>query len=438
MTMPSRSWVLVALVFAFVPAPRADAPGVYAIRGARLVTASGPVIEAGTLLIRGGVIDAVGASAAIPPDADVIDGTGLTVYPGLIDLGNVRATDQTPPVQPQNLRTTADLERWKRLQIVRPQVRAADIFRVDSADQTQLTASGITSVLAIPAGEIFAGQSALVNVVAPPDPPQIGAITASRRSPAVVHSPVALHVSFPERLRAAPSAYPESLMGVIAFVRQTLLDAQHHAAVRAREQRVKATERAAADEPLEALQPMLDRVVPVAFEANESREILRALKMAAEFKLDPIVTGARQAQEVTAELKAARARVIFSLNYPTRSRALAPDADETLAAVRERTTIVKVPAELAKSGIVFGFASAGLADPKDFLKNAARAVKAGLPAAAAVRALTIDAARIAGAGERLGSLEKGKRANLVVAAGDLFEDGTAIKHVFIDGRLVRH
>jgi imidazolonepropionase-like amidohydrolase len=428
---------LIALLSVFVTAPHAGAPEVYAIRGARIVTATGQVIESGTLVIRNGVIEAVGASAPIPPDADVIAGTGLTVYPGLIDLGNARAADQPLPPQPSNLRTTADLERWKRTQILRPQARAADTFKVDSTDLTQLASAGITSVLATPAGEVVAGQSALVNVVAPPDSPQIGSLVTSRRGQAVVRATVALHVSIPERTRAAASAYPESLMGMIAFVRQSFLDAQHYAAERAHDQRVKAMDRGAPDETLEALQAALDRRIPVAFEANASREILRALKLAGEFKLDPIVTGARNAEEVTQDLKAARARVIFSLNFPQRPKTLSSDADEPLRVIRERTAVMKVPAELAKAGVSFGFESAGLADAKDFLKNAARVVKAGLPAEAAVRALTIDAARIAGAAERLGSLEKGKIANVVVTDGDLFETSTVIRYVFIDGRPIK-
>ena len=182
----------------------------------------------------------------------------------------MRAADQTPTPQPQNLRTTADLERWKR-SVLRPQARAADTYRVDSTELTQLASAGITSVLAMPAGEVFSGQSALVNVVARPESPQIGAVVTARREQGVVRSPVALHVSFPERSRAAPSAYPESLMGVIAFVRQTFLDAQHLAAERAHDQRVKATWQKAADEPLDALQPALDRTVP-----SPSRPMSRA------------------------------------------------------------------------------------------------------------------------------------------------------------------
>jgi imidazolonepropionase-like amidohydrolase len=174
----------------------------------------------------------------------------------------------------------------------------------------------------------------------------------------------------------------------------------------------------------------------VAFEANQAREILRVLKMARELKLDPIVAGARHAKDVTADLKARHVRVIYSLNYPQRPRALAPDADEPIEALRERAEAPKTPGELAKAGVTFAFESAGLNEPKDFVKNAAKAVKAGLSEDAAIRALTIDAATMAGVGQRLGSLEKGKAANLIVADGNLFDERTKIARVFVDGRAV--
>ncbi|MGE5814142.1 MAG: amidohydrolase family protein, partial [Acidobacteriota bacterium] len=129
-------------------------------------------------------------------------------------------------------------------------------------------------------------------------------------------------------------------------------------------------------------------------------------------------------------------RVISSLNYPSRPRTLAPEADEPIRVLRERAEATQTLAALQKAGVPFAFGSGGLKEPKDFVKNAGKAVREGLPADAAIRALTIDAARIAGVGERLGSIEKGKIANLVVTDGDLFDDKTKIKHVFVDGRLV--
>jgi imidazolonepropionase-like amidohydrolase len=412
--------VALALPFAL----RAETPNVFAIRGARIVTAAAAPSDAGTIVIRRGTIDAVGASIAVPADATVIDGAGMTVYPGLIDLGNTRASDQAIPATPQNFRTTAELERWKRMQILKPQTRAADTVRVDDAELTRIASAGITSVLALPGGDVISGQSALVNVAAPPDDPQIGNIVDQRRGLIVVKTPVAVHVSFPNQPRAGGNAYPNSLMGVIAFVRQAFLDAQHFKVAKV-------------DDPaMEALQPAIDGKVPVAFEANQSREILRALNLARELKLQPIVTGGRNAGEVAADLKSQNVRVVYSLNFPQRPRNLAPDADETFDTLKTRADAPKVPGELAKAGVTFAFESAGLTDPKDFVKNTAKAVKAGLPEDAAIRALTITAATIAGANDRLGSIEKGKAANLIVTDGNLFDERTKITRVFVDGRSI--
>jgi imidazolonepropionase-like amidohydrolase len=413
----------VALILPF--ALRADSPNVFAIRGARIVTAAGAPIESGTVVIRRGTIEAVGASVTVPNDADVIDGAGLTVYPGLIDLGNTRAAEQPVPQLPQNLRTSAEVERWKRSQILKPQARAADAVKVDDAELTKLASAGITTVLALPSGDVISGQSALVNVVAPPDDPQIGNIVDQRRGLIVVKSPVALHVSIPNSPRVAGNSYPQSLMGVIAFVRQSFLDAQHYAVVKDPD-----------DPALEAMQPFIARKLPVAFQANQTREILRVLKMAKELNLEPIVAGGRGASEVTADLKTQNIRVIYSLNYPQRPRALAPDADETLETLRDRADAPKTPSALAKAGVSFAFESAGLSDPKDFVKNAAKAIKAGLAEETAICALTLEAATIAGVADRLGSIEKGKIANLVVTDGNLFDERTKITRVFVEGRSV--
>jgi imidazolonepropionase-like amidohydrolase len=158
--------------------------------------------------------------------------------------------------------------------------------------------------------------------------------------------------------------------------------------------------------------------------------------MAKEFKLDPVITSARQADQVAADLKAQNARVIYSLNFPVRSRMLPPDADEPLRELRARAQAPKVPAALDKAGVTFAFSSSGVREPRDFVRNAARAVREGLPADAAVRALTINAAKIAGAADRVGSLEKGKIANIVVTEGDLFDEKMRVRHVFVDGRSV--
>jgi imidazolonepropionase-like amidohydrolase len=419
----------------FGAAPRADAPHVYAIQGARIVTAAGPPIASGTIVIRNGLVESVGGDAAVPAGAVVIDGKGLTAYPGLIDMGN-SAGLEPPPVQQRSepARSMEEAERWKRTQIFRPDLLAAERLRADSQELTRLASYGITSVLATPTGVVVKGQSALVNVAGPVDEPQIGNVGDYRRGLQIVRTPVALHVAFPGNVPG--DGYPAALIGAIAFVRQSFLDAQHQQLIAQRYERVKAAgvPRPNYDPALDALQPALAGRLPVAFEADQAREILRALDMAQEFKLDPVISGGREADHVAADLKARNARVIYSLNFPARSRTLSADADEPVRQMRTRAQAPKVPSALDKAGVPFAFASAGLREPRDFLRNAARAVKEGLSVDAGVRALTINAARIAGAGDRIGSIERGKIANVILTDGDLFDDKMRIRHVFVDGR----
>ena len=424
-----------AAAFAYAGGAFAEAPNIYAIRGARIVTATGAPISSGTLVIRNGIIEAVGADVQPPADAMVIDGAGMTVYPGLIDMGTAVGVDVLTAAQPANFRTTEDQERYKSSTIFRPDLVVANYLQQDSTDLARFAGSGITTVLSTPPGSLVRGQSALVNVAIAPDEPQIGSVADARRGLNVVKTPVALHVSLGSP--GGRGGYPVSLLGSIAFVRQHFLDAQHQLLEQQHYEKSKtASERPIYDPALDALQPALARRLPVAFEADLSREILRSLNMAKQFNLDPVITGAREADQVADALKASNARVIYNLNYPTRPRTLAPDADEPIRSLRERAQASKTPAALEKAGVLFAFSSDGLREPREFVRNAARAVKDGLPADAAIRALTINAAKIAGADARLGSLERGKIANVVVTDGDLFEERTRVRHVFVDGRLV--
>ena len=428
-----RSLVVVFFVFFVLgDAPRGqqEAPYSYAITGARVVPVSSAPIDNGTVVISGGVITDVGANVTVPSGAITINGKGLTVYPGLIDMGSTAGLALPEVARADNPQTTEEVERVKRDTLMRAHLRAADHINPAAAALTRAAESGITVILATPGSDGIRGQSALVLTAIGADVPQIGALADDRRGPFIVRTPVALHVGTAAR-PAGGDAYPNSLMGNIAFNRQAFLDAQWYGA---RSASSAARPHSAA---LEAMQPAIAGKLPVAFRATTSHEILRALDMAKAFKLDPIITTARQVDEVTADLKAANARVIYSLNFPTRRPSLAPDADESLSVLRDRANAPKGPIALDKAGILFAFESNGLAEPKDFLKNAQKSVAGGLSKDAALKALTLNAATLAGAADRLGSLERGKIANLVITDGDLFEEKTAIKHVFVNGREVR-
>ncbi|HYN10451.1 MAG TPA: amidohydrolase family protein [Vicinamibacterales bacterium] len=441
------------------------AAALYAIRGARIIPVSGAAIDKGTIVMRDGVIVDVGAAVTAPADAIVIDGAGLTVYPGLIDMANTTAVESSDagagagggrgaapaggggrggaPAGPQP--TLEDLERAKRASILRPDFEAARNVRVDGAEMQRLASAGITSVLAVPPSGVFRGQSALINVLAPEDDPQISNIGDYRRGLVVVRTPVALHVAFGG---GQGGGYPGSLLGYVAFIRQSFYDAQWQRDARAYAERHKDAPRAVFEPVLDAMLPALEKKLPVAFEVSAEREIRRALAIAREFNLDPIVTGAAEAAATADDLKAANARVIYTLNFGGGGGGgggrggggggggRGGGGDETLRAVRARVNAPRAPAALEKAGVPYAFTSGGLQDFGDFVRNAARVVKEGnLPADATLRALTVNAARMAGAADRLGTIEKGKIANLLVTEGDLFENGR-IRHVFIDGRPV--
>ena len=407
----------------------------YTITNARIVPVSGATIDNGTIVLRNGLIGQIGAGVTAPAGSVVIDGKGLTVYPGLIDMGSTAGLEVPTPAR-GDAQTTEDVERAKRALLIRAQLRAAEHLNPAAMPLSRTASAGITTVLATPAGDAIRGQSALINTALPPDAPQIGATADDRRGQLVVKSPVALHVSFAQR-PGGGNGYPVSLMGNIAFIRQAFSDARHQQTAQQHYEKSKARgSRPLYDASLDAMQPALAGRMPVAFEAENIREILRALEMAKAFTLDPIITGGRETDQVVPELKAQNARVILSLNYPARSQSIAPDADEPLATLRARANAPKTAGGLDKAGVAFAFSSSGLSDPKDFVKNAAKAVQHGLSREAALRALTINAATIAGAADRVGSIEAGKIANLVVTEGDLFDEKMIIKHVFVDGKPV--
>jgi len=459
-TLAVHAAAIVAAALAFSPLGASSVSGpagpVYAIKGARIHTVSGAPIAGGTIVMRNGVIEDVGANVNVPADAIVIDGANMNVYPGLIDMDNAAPIGDDTTADAAGGRggrggattftTLEEAERAKHAVIMRPNFMAAANLRATSAELQQLASAGVTTVLAAPSTGIFKGQSALVNVAIPADDPQISTLADYRTGLAVVKSPVAQHVNMSGR--GGGAGYPGSLLGTIAFTEQGFLDAQWQRDAEAQYQRAGAKGARPLIEPaLDALKPALAKQIPVAFDVNEAREIDRALKLAAEFGLDPIVVGAASAAERKAELAAAKARVILSLNFPggQGGGAAAPGGGAggrgggggalSLRQLKAQADAPKVPAQLAQANVVFAFSSGG-ATPANFVRNAGRVIKeGGLGADAVLKALTLGAAQIAGAADRVGSLEKGKIANLIVVEGDVF-DGGRVRHVFIDGRQV--
>src|SRR5215813_10621489 len=356
-----RSRLLVALVLLFVNSnanAQRNAIDTYAITNARIVTVSGPVIERGTVVVRNGLIAAAGENVSVPPDARVIDGTGLTVYPGLIDSytnlalpqaspapspgggrgGGFLAQTQTPAVTGPNSTEPAGLQ---------PEVMVEDVIRPGGAEIEAARNIGITTALTLPRTGIWMGQSALINLAGE---------TAQQM---IVHSPVAMHVGFTPLRNGG---YPGSLLGVFSSLRQMMLDAQRYReAMEIYERAPRGTRRPETDRSLAALVPVIEGRMPVVMLANTEREITRALDLGEEFKLRLIIAGGREADRLTARLVKQNVPVLLSLDLPKRTTAAIPEADpEPLRVLRERVAAQQTAGKLAKVGVRFAFESGSL------------------------------------------------------------------------------
>jgi imidazolonepropionase-like amidohydrolase len=403
----------------------------YAVTNAKIVTVSGANIDKGTIIIRNGLIENVGVGISIPADSQVIDASGLTVYPGFFDAASGvgiaapqnqagRTPGQGGGFQQQAAQPTQPQSNSNYPTGLQPEVSAAELIKANDASVETARNGGFTTVLSVPRERIFNGQSALINTA------------GDSVSEMLLRSPVALHISFVP----LGGGYPTSMMGTFSALRQMFLDAQRlQAWTNAYKKEPKGMKRPESDKSLEALFPVLNREVPAAFNANTAIEIIRVLDFAKEFNLLPIIVGGQEAWKVTDRLKASKATVLLSLNFPKRTSSNSPDADpEPLETLRFRVETPKCAARLKQAGIPFAFQSGG-ATAADFLSNAAKAVENGLSKDDALRSMTLNTAKIFDVDDRLGSIEKGKIANLVVVRGDVFDRNKAITHVFVDGKM---
>lgn len=427
-------------------AAQKNAPATYAITNARIVPMSGPVIDKGTIVIRGGVIAAVGATVAAPADARLVDGAGLTIYPGLIDaygtLGQATAAapaaggggrgggGATAPAAPARLSNYgAGLQ---------PELSVVDELSPTDAGFDAAHAAGITTALTGNGNGIFRGQSAVINLI------------GDDASTMIVKAGVAQNIGFSRG--GGRGGYPGSLMGAFAALRQELLDAQHYREVKgAYDKNPRGMARPDFDPSLEALQPVINGTQPVIMLASAEREIIRALDLAREFKLRAVIAGGSEAYKVAARLKAENVPVLLSMNFPRRGAAGAAggggfgggggrggagnaEDPEPMATLRARVQAPKTPAALAAAGVKLAFQSG--ADFTNLLANVRKAVSAGLPADQALRALTTSPAELFGVSDRLGTIEVGKIANLTITKGELLDSAGHVTQLFIDGKPV--
>lgn len=391
--------------------------GTFAIRNARIVTVSGADIENGTVVIRDGKIAAVGTNVDVPANALTVDARGLSVYPGMIDAGTAMGLVEVG----QGAFGTVDTGEVGELN---PNAKAIIAVNPHSAHIAVTRVDGVTNALSLPTGGLISGQSALINLLG--TTPQEMALV----------SQATLVINYPRTTTGGRGGFgppPASLTDALATanrqleqIRKVLHDAEAYGRARDAYNKDNKLPRPDQNLVLEALVPYVRGERPVIFRASRESEIRGAIKFADELKLKPIILGGEDATKVINQLKEKNIPVIITgvLDLPIREDDFYDSLYESAAKLRE-------------AGVPFCISSGdGGANVRNLPYYAGMAAAFGLSRADALKAVTLYPAQILNVADRLGSIEVGKIANLVVTDGDLLETRTHVRHLFIDGRQV--
>jgi len=435
------------------PGHRPIPPGVHALVGGKVVVKPGEVLDGATIVIRDGLIAAVGRDVTAPADARVWDMKGATIYAGFIDaylqLGNTNPPVSTSDTQPIGISAASGVNFYGvpgqekdpgnpgpgyELRLIQPENRVAPAYVPNAKTLEGLREIGFTAANLTPSRGILRGTSAFVM------------LGEANPNEAILKADVFHHVAFEpgaggEVNGGRLGGFPGSLMGVIAAVRQSFFDAQHYGLDQADyQQHPQARKRPAFNPSLEALAPAVAQKMPVVFEPGSSLMVDRAARLAAELKLKLIVCASGQEWRRPELAKAAGAPFIVPVNYPAAPKL--PEEDDwtqvTLDQLRVWDWAPENPAVLRQQGVEIALTTYGLGDMKNFRKNVQLALDRGLSENDALAALTTIPARLCGVEAQLGTIEKGKLANLtVVDGGGYFDPENKIHAVWIDGRIYR-
>ena len=395
-------------------------PPTYVIRGARVVTVSGADIENATVVISGGRISAVGAGVSAPAGAQVIDASGLWVYPGMIDVGTNMGLAEVSSGAPGTIDTAE-------LGDMNPNVAAIWAVNPHSSHIAVTRVEGVTSVLSMPSGGTISGQAAFINLAG-----------SSPREMAVAPQ-AALVVDFPRVGGGGGfAAFLQAQQGVtqdaltardrrVEELRRLFRDAEAYGRAQdAYAKDPKAVPRPPTDLKLAALVPYARGERAVVFRAERERDIRGAVRFAEEAKLKAVIIGGSEAWKAAQFLKEKNVPVILDsvLNMPLRE-------DDPYDSLYENA------AKLQAAGVRFCISTGDSgAHVRDLPFHAGMAAAYGLPKGEALKAVTLYPAQILGVADRVGSVEQGKIANLVVTDGDLLEARTHVRHLFIAGRQI--
>ena len=431
-------------------------PAAYALTDVTVVRADGTRLEGVNLVIRGGMIEALGAEVAVPPDAKVLEGDSLFVYPGFIDADGA-ATYVFPEVE-VDPSTIGSWNPPRHVQSYMPHRRIVDYLTATGSSLADQRKQGVVAAAVHPAGRLMPGRGTLLVFRRDAETPD-----------ALVVQPALGPVM---SLQGAQRVYPRALFGVIAFYRQKFEDAKHLSAhIGAFERDPRGLETPAWDPDLDVLREAMAGQGPVFFAADLARDIQRVLKLAREYNFRPMIVGGDEAWKVADQLKAQNVPVLVSLDFPKPER-WKPDKEKKkegeeeepvadggqpvaesdpaaqeeeeeeeeeeeldAGALREKQRIEDIysnAGRLSAAGVSFALTSGS--GKADMVEGARKAIEYGLSEEAALAAMTVTPASLLGV-PQMAELAPRRPANLVVADAPLFDEDTKIRYTFVEGAL---
>ena len=402
----------------------------YALQNVRIVVSPGEVISNGTVVIQDGRIASVGSGVRAPAGAVQLDMSGMTVYPGLIEVasnlglpsagaqgfgfgggGGPSPDGPRPELQPMRI--------------------ASEVFEGTESDMETLRKAGITTVGLAFSGGLFPGQTAAMNTG-----------NGDARSQ-VLRQPIAMQVA----LNRTRGGYPSTLMGALAYIEQSWEDVRYDLRVReAFDSDPTSAPRPSFDAEHEALVPAVTGAMPVWFAASAQRDFSRVADLAQRIGVsDYVIVGGQEGYLASGMLSQLGKPMVVSLNYPNPGQVsgrafeyhVAPISGEDAVAAEADSAVARDlrgnAAALVSAGVSVALSTQG-GDVSEMRALVRSAIEGGLSADDALRAVTLTPASLLGLSGAIGSVEEGKLANLLVTDGDLFAEGTHVLHVFVEGR----
>lgn len=407
----------------------------YALTGARVIAAPGRTIDPGVVVIRGGVIEAVGPAGTTPMPADalVIDVAGKTIHAAYIDphVSTDRLAGKAPkrPKDDEEAETEKPPSRVPRatgpashpVSAVRAEVRTLDNLVVKDTVADTYRKLGFGVVAAVPSLGVMRGRGTVISLA---DGPISGRVVLPESGQFVALEP-------PDE-----DDYPVSRMGAVAVARQAFRDAlwwRDAEAAYAKQPAGRSRPRMRA--AISALVPAAEGKETVVFETMDALALLRAAHVAKEMKLKTRYVGGSDEYRLRNEIVAVQPDLVLRVNFPQPDK-VEDDAewlDVPLARLRAFDRAPSNPKWLRDAGVRFSFTTAGLDDPEDFGSRVRQAIARGLSREDALAAVTTVPAGQLALQDRLGTLEAGKIASLVVETGEPFAEKSRVVEIWIDG-----